>query len=1731
MTSSRNLLPRLKLLSAFLLLFLVNGKIALAQPAATVTTLAVTAAGSPVTSIPTSTAVTLTATVISAGTPVTPGQVYFCNAIEPACNYTNNLATAQLTSAGTASYKFIPGPGSQSYIAVFAGTTANTTSTSSASATLTVTGKAHTSAAIISTGTVSDYTLQATVFGSASAAPSGNVSVVNSTTPPITTYATTPLVANPPSFELNPLSASSIYVADEGPFTASANVIADFNGDGIPDSFSIQSAYTNDSSGTCVTQVGTQDGPMAEGSNVYGVFIPGVGDGTFNGQAISQFAIPCPSTNAVAADVNGDGFLDIIIDGTFITNIPNDDGVTSDTITNGVYVLLNDGTGHFTVVGGSNTYSFSPGSMAVADFNRDGYPDVAINTGANIQIGLGNSTGNFTFPAPDAPSSGSIASFAAGDFNNDGIPDIVELDSSLSIYLGTGTGAFTAAPYSNTGLAYGNYITAADLNNDGNLDIAFNNASISVSGLNVLWGNGTGSFPTSTQLPFASTQVVGGPIAAADFNNDGKLDLLASGGNNPGPYSIFTYFQGSGSGTFQTSTLTFPGLTLSSQPLPLLISDVNGDGVLDVAAEGDILLGSTQSSTGTVNDFTLPPATGYVYLYPSYDGDTNYLANTPSTLSSVTLQSATGTPTVTLTGPPNPGQINTSLAFTVSATGVGGATIGGTVYFFSNGSYIGATGLNNGVGTFHYTFVSDGTYSITAVYQANSTYNQASSQPVSVTIVGGLTSTVAVSSSTASTNYGLPLTLTAKVTGSSGTPTGTVTFMSPYTSAGPVTLDSTGTATYTFGSSTYYLEAGRTYNFTAQYSGNNTYASGTSSSSAPVVINPTTPLIVASATTAPGSPGQKLTTETATFSMPPGVGNVYPSGTVNFVVNGKSSGGNSVGNLVATTTVALAPGTYQLAAEYIGDSNFNRTNSPAATITVPKYTSSINTSEFSRVTTYGTSASLIVTISGGSAGVFPTGTVTYSLGSTVLGTTTVMSNTQAALTVPAGKLAGGTSTISVSYSGDSNFAASTGIGTVTLTKAQPTIALTSSASTASSGSAITFTAKLAYTGAAPTGTVTLYDGSTALTSLTPTGGVVTYTDSSLSAGTHSITAGYSGDTDYSSITSSPITVFIKRTASILTSELSKPYTYGSPASLVVTVAGGSGGVFPTGTVTFSNGATTLGTTTVMSNTQAALTVPAGKLPGGTSTITISYSGDSNFTSATATPTVTVSQVQPTIALTSSASTAFGGTPITFTAKLTYTGSGAAPTGQITLYDGATAITSLTPTNGVITYTDSTLSAGANSITAGYAGDTNYAAATSSPVSVTINKGTVTLDTAEMTHSTFTYKTNPSTTPFTVSVYGSTHDVFPTGTLTFSTATGLVLGQSQVSNNAPSSVYISDQLLALGYNTINVSYSGDNNYPSATTTVVVLLQTQPNTNLRLSGSGYLYTYATPITMTATITSTDAIPLTGLITFYDGATALSSTAIPSGNSTTTYTATYTNSTLAAGNHSLSFTYTNDPRNLSANSGVIPIDIKKTTDSIVTSEFSNAFTYGSPTPLVVTIAGGSGGVFPTGTVTFSYRGNGTRSSTTPVMANTQAAVTLPAYTLFAGTTQITVSYSGDSNFAPVTVVAPVTLAKEPTSVTLTSSTTTATVGSPITFTAITGPIYSGLNGSVSLYDGATAIASFGGAPSLTYSGLAVGTHTLTAVYTALTGPGYGNYLNSTSAPITVTITAPPASNTSKK
>jgi hypothetical protein len=258
----------------------------------------------------------------------------------------------------------------------------------------------------------------------------------------------------------------------------------------------------------------------------------------------------------------------------------------------------------------------------------------------------------------------------------------------------------------------------------------------------------------------------------------------------------------------------------------------------------------------------------------------------------------------------------------------------------------------------------------------------------------------------------------------------------------------------------------------------------------------------------------------------------------------------------------------------------------------------------------------------------------------------------------------------------------------------------------------------------PTGTVTFLDGSTVLgTGAVDGSGNATFQTTALTAGQHNTTATYSGDTLYLSSSSQILVINVTTpgatpTTTAVASDTSSSI-FGSSVTFTANVAHTAGATGPTGSVTFDDGAVSIGSAAV--NAQGAATLQTQSLGVGSHNITATYGGDSTYASSTSTVVALTVQGSTTLALTTSATNPNAGATVTFTATLTTVGSLTVPTGTVTFNDGATTLgqsaSSLDST--VTTLQTSALAVGPHTITAQYSGNLTYAGSTSSAVTVTV----------------------------------------------------------------------------------------------------------------------------------------------------------------------------------------------------------------------------------------------------------------------------------------------------------------------------------------------------------------------------------------------------------------------------
>lgn len=347
----------------------------------------------------------------------------------------------------------------------------------------------------------------------------------------------------------------------------------------------------------------------------------------------------------------------------------------------------------------------------------------------------------------------------------------------------------------------------------------------------------------------------------------------------------------------------------------------------------------------------------------------------------------------------------------------------------------------------------------------------------------------------------------------------------------------------------------------------------------------------------------------------------------------------------------------------------------------------------------------------------PTGTEIVYDGSTQISPILVVGPSGSTFAVS--NLSPGRHSLTAVYSGDGIYAPSTSAVFTQTVRQNTTTALSAAPNPAMPGNSVAFTATVtASVSGTPTGSVTFNDGSTPLgTAPLNASGVAAFNINSLAVGSHSITAVYGGDTIDLTSASSALNEVVQGSISISLVSSANPSVAGSAVTFTATVAGASS--TPTGTVTFKDGAVTLGSSAL--NGSGVATFSTSSLAPAQHSITAVYSGDNlNLPGTSGALTQSVQQSTTTV-LSSNANPVYSGATINFTAKVTAAVSGT-PTGSVTFKDGSTALGTVTlNASGVAALSTSTLAVvGAHSITAVYSGDAIDLASTSGSLSETVN---------------------------------------------------------------------------------------------------------------------------------------------------------------------------------------------------------------------------------------------------------------------------------------------------------------------------------------------------------------------------------------------------------------------------
>ena len=1678
---------------------------------ATTTTLAISS-----TSVPYKTPIILTATVTigvtAGGPPVSSGFVLFCDATALFCENNSALGRVQLTAANaTAVVKIGSGPlGIHSYKAVYH---ANNTYESSISNTVsyTVKGTYATTTTAVSSGKVGNYTLMGTVTGVGSllAAPGGDLSFLDTSVgnkilgsqalshgvldETFTQAPNSPFsIASQPSqgtSSTRSVAIASDYIdGDNNLDLVTANTdqtvtVLLGNGDG---SFQPKVNYTGCLTGNPVkilladfNRDGNTDIALGcSGNNGGVVILLGNGGGTFQ----TPVSYPSGDVEGLAmGDFNGDGILDIAV---------------TDHSLQDVTIFIGNGDGSFKA-GVVAVHTPSPGNdLVVADFDGDGNDDIAyaVDTAAansslcDLYVALGKGNGTFKTPTLVASKIGEF--LAVGDTNGDNRPDVISttiqlahssgsnVGNSLFVLIGKGDGTFKSPVTYVSDIPSDPHL--ADVNGDGKPDIIAGGSS----GALVYLGKGDGTFQAYSEPAIGKFSLTYA-VNAGDYNNDGNADLVGTDADNyraavslsevqevadadaltgvalsplgsgihyvDASYAGDSIYKASISSTMPLmaaptpttlSLVVSPTLaTLAGQPLTLTAmlnpytvgpptTTTDGQSVKFFNGATNLGSGTLHGGVATVTTTALPA--GSDTLQAAYPGDANYNSSSSSRVT-VTVAS------ILLTSSPNPSTYGQTV--TLTATVPSGEK--GNVTFMDGGTTLGTVALSASAASLTISTLTVRSHDITAIYGGDSSHgNPPATSPIVTQVVNIATPSIAVTTSGQST-YGDIVTITATLSPSG--PTGTVVFTSGSTILGTGTVNASGIAAIT----TSTLPAGSDP-ITASYGGDGNYNNVVGSTTQ--LVAKRTPVTSLVSSTNPSLVGASVV---FTDSLPTGL-----TGTVTFAYGSTVLGTYQVsGTTAVVTTSALPLGSDAITATYNGDAN-NNASTASLTQTVNKATPNVTVTT-SGQSTYGATVTITATLPSG-----PTGTITFTSGGVQLGSGTLTSS--GTVIIPTTALPVGTDTITASYSGDNNNYPNQGTTTQIVGKATPTVTVTTSGPS-NHGDPVTITVAVP---PGTTGNVTVTSGSITIgTGTISSTGSVTVVTTTLPVGSDPITVNYGGDGNNNSANGTTTQVVSKATSSVTISSSVNPSTVNQSVTFTATVP-----VAVSGTVTFFDGATSLGTATVSSGTAAVAT---STLSAGSHTVTASYSGDPNNNSANSSPlTQTVNKTNPVLPAPSVSST-------NTTVGSTETISETVPpgvTGPVTFYDGSTPIGTAPIVNGVATITVSTLPAGTDPITASTPSDANNNSATSPATVVTVTKTTPTI---ALTSSINPSSAGQSVTFTAAAPSGATGSVvFLDGATTLGTV-GVTSGQASFTTNA----------LTAGSHIITADYGGDSGYNAA--------NSAPLTQTVNKGSPSLPPPAVsastvPSGSSETISETVPAGVTGPVTFYNGATVIGTAPIVNGVASITITL------VTLGTDSITASTPADTNNNAATSPATLVTVIKMTPSLPPPTVSTT-TPTPDTPVTITEQVPPG---VTGPITF-YDGP-TVIGTAPVV-NGVATITVPSLPL--GPNPITATTpGGDTSNAATSPVTPVVVSKAIPTVALTSSVNPAEFNQTITFTAT---VPAAASGAITFRDGAvvlgTGAVNAAGLATLTTSNLTIGSHTITAAY-----GGNGSYDVATSAPL---------------
>lgn len=319
---------------------------------------------------------------------------------------------------------------------------------------------------------------------------------------------------------------------------------------------------------------------------------------------------------------------------------------------------------------------------------------------------------------------------------------------------------------------------------------------------------------------------------------------------------------------------------------------------------------------------------------------------------------------------------------------------------------------------------------------------------------------------------------------------------------------------------------------------------------------------------------------------------------------------------------------------------------------------------------------------------------------------------------------------------------------------------------------------------------------------------------------------------------------IGTTTSVVTSV--SPSVYGQAVTFIATVTQASGSTIPSGTVTFTNGATTLGSGTLDSSGKASISLSSLAV-GGPYTITASYVASGSFTASSGTINQTVNKATTTSTVSATPNPSVYGQSVTFTATVSTVAPGVgSPSGTFSFFDGSTNLGSGIITAGVATLTTSSLSTGTHAIIVQYNGDGNFNGSTSSAITQTVDKAsTSTLLTSGLNPSTFGQSVTFTATVSVVSPGVGT----PAGTVNFFNGATL-LGSGTLSANEAT---FTTSSITAGTNGIIAVYAGDTNFTTSTSNNLSQIVNKASTTTVVASNLNPSLFGNSVTFTATVST--------------------------------------------------------------------------------------------------------------------------------------------------------------------------------------------------------------------------------------------------------------------------------------